>query len=64
MVLIPEAWEGYGHAAVGVNVTGAEGIYYVLNEGKDNQTLPSEASYHLSIGILYHCPEVSFIKNL
>ena len=37
MILIPEAWEDYGHAAVGVNVTGAEGIYYILNEGKYNQ---------------------------
>ena len=37
MVLIPEAWDNYGHAAVGVNLTGAEGIYYILNEGKDNE---------------------------
>ena len=37
MILIPEAWEDYGHAAVGVNLTGAEGIYYILNEGKDNE---------------------------
>ena len=37
MVLIPEAWDDYGHAAVGVNLTGAEGIYYILNEGKDNE---------------------------
>ena len=37
MILIPEAWEDYGHAAVGVNLTGAKGIYYVLNEGKENE---------------------------
>ena len=37
MVLIPEAWDDYGHAAVGVNLTGAEGIYYILNEGKNNE---------------------------
>ena len=37
MILIPEAWDDYGHAAVGVNLTGAEGIYYILNEGKDNE---------------------------
>ena len=37
MVLIPEAWDDYGHAAVGVNLTGAEGIYYILNEGEENE---------------------------
>ena len=37
MILIPEAWDDYGHAAVGVNVTGAQGIYYILNEGKENE---------------------------
>jgi len=37
IILIPEAWEGYGHAAVGINVTGATGVHYILNEGKSNE---------------------------
>ena len=37
IILIPEAWDGYGHAAVGINVTGAEGVHYILNEGKSNE---------------------------
>lgn len=37
MILIPDAWENYGHAAVGVNLTGAEGIYYISNEGEENE---------------------------
>ena len=37
IILIPEAWEGYGHAAVGINVTGATGVHYILNEGKFNE---------------------------
>tara|TARA_B100000902_G_scaffold106923_2_gene108778 strand:+ start:11890 stop:13260 length:1371 start_codon:yes stop_codon:yes gene_type:complete len=37
IILIPEAWDGYGHAAVGINVTGAEGVHYVLNEGASNE---------------------------
>ena len=34
IILIPDAWGGYGHAAVGINVTGASGVHYVLNEGE------------------------------
>ena len=34
IILIPDAWDGYGHAAVGINVTGASGVHYVLNEGE------------------------------
>ena len=41
IILIPEAWDGYGHAAVGINVTGAKGVHYILNEGK-----PNEISYY------------------
>ena len=38
IILIPEAWDGYGHAAVGINVAGAEGVHYVLNEGEEDET--------------------------
>ena len=41
IILIPEAWDGYGHAAVGINVTGASGVHYILNEGE-----PDETSYY------------------
>ena len=41
LILIPEAWEGYGHAAVGVNMTGASGRYYIVNQGEEN-----EMGYH------------------
>jgi len=37
IILIPEAWDGYGHAAVGINVTGATGVHYILNEGQSNE---------------------------
>ena len=37
IILIPDAWEGYGHAAVGINVTGATGVHYILNEGEFNE---------------------------
>ena len=37
MILIPEAWEGYGHAAVGINLTGASGLHYIINEGEKNE---------------------------
>jgi len=37
IILIPDAWEGYGHAAVGINVTGATGVHYILNEGESNE---------------------------
>ena len=37
MILIPEAWDGYGHAAVGVSVNGASGVNYILNEGQNNE---------------------------
>ena len=37
MILIPEAWDGYGHAAVGVNVEGASGVNYILNENQNNE---------------------------
>ena len=37
MILIPEAWEDYGHAAVGVNVEGASGVNYILNENQNNE---------------------------
>ena len=37
IILIPEAWDGYGHAAVGIDVTGAEGVHYVLNEGESDE---------------------------
>ena len=37
LILIPEAWEGYGHAAVGVNMTGASGRYYIVNQGEENE---------------------------
>ena len=37
IILIPEAWDGYGHAAVGIDVAGAEGVHYVLNEGESNE---------------------------
>ena len=37
LILIPEAWDGYGHAAAGVNLTGAEGIHYILNEGSEDE---------------------------
>ena len=36
LILIPEAWDGYGHAAVGVNMTGASGRYYIVNQGEEN----------------------------
>ena len=29
IILIPEAWDGYGHAAVGINVTGASGVHSI-----------------------------------
>ena len=41
IILIPEAWDGYGHAAVGINVTGASGVHYIVNEGE-----PDETSYY------------------
>ena len=37
LILIPDAWEGYGHAAVGINLTGASGLYYILNEGGEDE---------------------------
>ena len=37
MILIPEAWDGYGHAAVGVSIEGASGVNYILNEKQDNE---------------------------
>ena len=37
IILIPEAWEGYGHAAVGISVDGASGVHYILNEGTSNE---------------------------
>ena len=37
LILIPDAWDGYGHAAVGINLTGASGLYYILNEGEENE---------------------------
>jgi predicted transglutaminase-like cysteine proteinase len=37
MILIPEAWDGYGHAAVGVSVEGASGVNYILNENQNNE---------------------------
>jgi len=37
MILIPEAWDGYGHAAVGVSVDGASGTHYILNENENNE---------------------------
>jgi len=37
IILIPEAWEGYGHAAVGINATGASGVHYILDEGKSTE---------------------------
>ena len=37
MILIPEAWDGYGHAAVGVSIEGATGVNYILNENQSNE---------------------------
>ena len=37
IILIPEAWDGYGHAAVGVNITEGTGVHYILNEGTEEQ---------------------------
>ena len=37
MILIPEAWDGYGHAAVGVSVEGASGVNYILNKNQNNE---------------------------
>ena len=37
MILIPEAWDGYGHAAVGVSIEGASGVNYILNEKQNNE---------------------------
>ena len=37
LILIPEAWDGYGHAAAGVNMTGAPGMYYIVNQGEENE---------------------------
>ena len=37
IILIPEAWDGYGHASVGVNITEGAGVHYILNEGTEEQ---------------------------
>ena len=37
MILIPEAWDGYGHAAVGVSVEGASGVNYILNKDQNDE---------------------------
>ena len=37
LILIPEAWDGYGHAAVGINMTGASGMYYIINQDEENE---------------------------
>ena len=37
IILIPEAWDGYGHAAVGVNITEGTGVHYILNEGTEEE---------------------------
>ena len=37
IILIPEAWVGYGHAAVGINIDEASGVHYILNEGTSNE---------------------------
>ena len=37
LILIPDAWDGYGHAAAGINMTGASGMYYILNQDEENE---------------------------
>ncbi len=37
IILIPEAWEGYGHAAVGISIEEGTGVHYVINQGTDEE---------------------------